>query len=306
MPPVDPLVDITVFAKARSDIGRAGAKERLAPGQRCIGIMTPGRLLLLVGAPKPGTVPDQFVEQVNALLPSDKPLHIAAISFTALDPLMRDKTKCIPMLGQLLGFAYVGHNVIAFEGHSSALEYALEGCDVLWIDSAMLPLLQRDWIDVACRMLPPEPRILVCERKTGQLLPVIKSNDTKGWRFSEQDGEASYVNCLLTTLAKNAPGQVQVAASHAVPDLAGLTNNPQQLEWIHALPFRYDALDATKVIDIIQRVSKLLPASPGAPSSGTLQAQLATEGGKREKVSFHLTLSLDTNGRQHLDIQKAA
>jgi hypothetical protein len=301
MPDVDIPPDTTVFARARTDIANAGVKERLAPGQHCLGILTPGRLLMIVNAPMHGSVPDQFVAQVKALLPSDKPLNITAISFTALDPLMKDKAKCIPMLGQLLGFAYVGHNVLVLEGHVSALEHALKGCDVLWIDSGMLPFLAEGWIDVVYRMMTSPPRILVSNRKTGQALTVIKSNDAKGWRYSEPDGEASYVNCLLTTLAKNSPVPVQVAADAVVPDLARFTSDPQQLAWIHDLPFRYDALDAAKVIGIIQRVSKL-PPPYGSPSSGTLTAQLATAGGKREKVSFRLTLTSDATGRHVLDI----
>lgn len=300
MPEVDIPVNAGVFAKARTDIANAGAKERLAPGQHCLGILTPGRLLMIVNAPMPGSVPDQFVAQVKALLASDKPLNITAIGFTALEPLMKDKAKCIPMLGQLLGFAYVGHNVLVFEGHTSALELGLQDCDVLWIDSAMLPFLEDGWIHVADRMMVP-PRILVCDRKNGQVRPVVKSNDAKGWRYSEPDGEASYLNCLLTTLAKNAPMPVHVAVSDPLPDLARFTSDPQQLAWIRGLPFRYDALDAAKVIRIIQQVSKL-PAPNGSPSSGTLMAQLATAGGKREKVSFRLTLASDADGRHVLDI----
>ena len=306
MPDVDVPGDIAaVFVKARTTVASAGTKEGLATGQRAIGILTPGRMVMLVPAPKPGGVPDQFVTQVRALLSSDKPLNIAAISFTALEPLMKDKAKSIPMLGQLLGFAYVGHNVLVFEGHPSALEHALRGADLLWIDSAMLPFLQKNWIDVTYRVLPPRPRIVVFDRKSGQLRPVVKSNEAQGWRFSEPDGEASYVNCLLATLAKNSPMPVHVAASHPLPDLAKLTSDPQQLNWIGSLPFRYDSLDAAKVIGIIQRVSKLPPPA-ATPSLGTLQAQLATAGGKREKVSFQLTLAKEPDGRQRLDIEKLA
>jgi hypothetical protein len=306
MPAVDVPAELpAVFAKARNDIANAGEKERLAAGQRCLGILTPGRLLMIVSAPRPGTVPEQFAAQVKALLPAEKPLNITAVSFTALDPLMRDKTKCIPMLGQLLGFAYVGHNVVVFEGHPSALESALEGCDVLWIDSAMLPFLQEDWVEVAYRVMGARPRILVYNRKTNHLLPVVKSDNEQGWRYSEPDGEASYVNCLLTTLAKTAPRTVQVAAGRRVPELGNLTRDPQQLEWIAGLPFRYDSLDADKVIGIIQRVSKWSPAE-GATSLGRLQAQLATEGGKREQVGFQLALSQDAEGKKQLDIEKTA
>lgn len=306
MPAVDVPADIAaVFVKARKDIANAGAKERLAPGQHCIGILTPGRLLMFVSAPKPGSVPDQFVAQVKALLPSDKPLKITAISFTALDPMMRDKTKCIPMLGQLLGFAYVGHNVLVFEGHPSALESSLKGSDVLWIDSGMLPFLQEDWVDAAYRALPARPRILIYNRQTNRLLPVVKSDNEQGWRYSEPDGEASYVNCLLTTLAKTPPRPVQVAEGLRVPDLTRLTSDQKQLEWIAGLPFQYDALDATKVIGILQRVSKWSPTE-GATALGMLQAQLATDAGNREKVAFQLTLTQDPAGTHRLDIEKAA
>src|SRR5438045_4408767 len=90
MSDVDIPVNTEVFAKARTDIANAGVKEGLAPGQHCLGILTPGRLLMIVNAPMPGNVPDQFVAQVKALLPTDKPLNITAIGFTALDPLMKD------------------------------------------------------------------------------------------------------------------------------------------------------------------------------------------------------------------------
>jgi hypothetical protein len=90
-----------------------------------------------------------------------------------------------------------------------------------------------------------------------------------------------------------------------VPELGNLTRDPQQLEWIAGLPFRYDSLDADKVIGIIQRVSKWSPAE-GATSLGRLQAQLATEGGKREQVGFQLALSQDAEGKKQLDIEKTA
>ena len=306
MPAVDVPADIgAVFEKARTAVANAGPQQGLASGQRCLGIVTPGRMVMIVPAPKPGSVPDQFVAQVKALLPASRPLNVTAISFTSLEPLRKDLAKCIPMLGQLLAFAYVGHNVLVFEGHSSAMEPALAGCDLFWIDSAMLPFLPSDWIDAAYRIMSPRPRILVHDRKTGRLLPVVRSNDAKGWRHSEPDGEASYVNCLLTTLAKTAPAPVQLAAPGPVPDLARLTNDPRELEWIGTLPFRYESLDAAKVIAIIQRASKL-PAPAGGPSTGTLQAELATAGGKRERVAFQLTLSEDAAGHPRLDIYKAA
>lgn len=306
MPEVDVPADVkSVFRKARAAVVNAGSKEGLAPGQRCIGIVTPGRMVMFLPAPKTGAVPDQFVAQVKALLPGDKPLNIAAISFTALEPLMQGKAKCIPMLGQLLGFAYIGHHVLVFEGHPTALEHAVADCDVLWIDSAMLPFLQKDWIDVAYRVMPDRPRIFVFDRKTTRLHATVKSQDPQGWRYSEPDGEASYINCLLTTLAKRSSIPVRVSANAPVPDLAQLTSDAKQLEWIQGLPFQYDRLDPAKAIGIMWQVAKLPPPA-AVPSKGILQAQVAIGAGKREKVSFHLTLSTDGDGRLCLDIQKAA
>ena len=299
MPEVDVRPDMEgLFAKARIEIASGG--------ERRVGIVTPGRLTMLVPAPRPGSIPKEFVAQVSQLLPSAQPLNITFVGYTQLEALMQDKAKCIPQLGQLLGFAYLGHNVIVFEGHPSAFEYAPRDIDVLMIDSGMLPLLQPDWVDVALRLMQPGAKILVQDRKTGRLQPVIKSKNAQGWRYGEPDGEASYANCLLTTLAKaGAAPPVHIASGAPLPGLAQFASDPAQLDWIAELPFRYDALDADKVIGILQRVAKWTPPENGE-SKGVLKAQLATGGGQRQAVSFDLTLGEDAAGRQRLEVVKSA
>src|SRR5579864_278821 len=299
MPEVDVRPDMEgLFAKARIEIASGG--------ERRVGIVTPGRLTMLVPAPRPGSIPKEFVAQVSQLLPSAKPLNITFVGYTQLEALMQDKAKCIPQLGQLLGFAYLGHSVIVFEGHSSAFEYALRDCDVLMIDSGMLPFLQPDWVDVALRLMRPGAKILVQDRKSGRLQPVIKSKNAQGWRFGEPDGEASYANCLLTTLAKaGAAPPAHIASGAPLPGLAQFASDPAQLDWIAELPFRYDTLDADKVIGILQRVVKWTPPENGE-SKGVLKAQLATGGGQRQAVSFDLTLGEDAAGKQRLEVVKSA
>lgn len=298
MPEVDVLPDMAgLFAKARIEIASGD--------ERRVGIVTPGRLTMLVPAPRPGSIPKEFVAQVSQLLPSAQPLNITFVGYTQLEALMQDKAKCIPQLGQLLGFAYIGHSVIVFEGHPSAFEYALRDIDVLMIDSGMLPLLQPDWVDVALRLVRPGAKIMVQDRKTGRLQPVIKSKNAPGWRYGEPDGEASYANCLLTTLAKaGAAPPVHIASGAPLPGLAQFASDPAQLDWIAELPFRYDALDADKVIGILQRVVKWTPPENGE-SRGVLKAQLATGGGQRQAVSFDLTLAKDAAGKQRLDVVKS-
>jgi len=305
-----PAVDIrpgmrVVFADARARVANPDPKVGLAPGQRCLGILTPGRMTMFVPAPKPGTVPPEFVQQVEQRLPAEPRLNVTAIAFTELQPLMQDMARCIPHLGQLLGFAYVGHNVIVFEGHSSAFEAAISDSGLVLIDSGMLPFLQKDWAEAAFRSAPAGCRVLMYRRETRHVLPVVRSRTAPGWRYGEPDGENSYVNCLLTTLARRPSLPVQVTTGDPAPDLLNLAASLEERDWASELPFNYGALDASKVIAAIQRFAKLGNVAPGQSVSGTLKTQLATGAGKTQPVSFQLRLSEDAEGRRSLTIERA-
>lgn len=303
MPEVDVRPNMAeFFAKVRTEVANASAAQGLAPNQHRIGIVTPGRMVLFVPAPRPGTVAAEHVALAKRLIPSDKPLNIAAIGYTQIEPLNEDQAKCLPFLGQLLGLAYVGHRIVVFEGHPSAFEPALQASDVLLIDSGMLPFLQKDWAEVAWRVMAPGSRILVHDRKTRVLRPVVRSKNAPGWRYGEPDGEASYINCLLTTLAKRTPLAIEVIAGQPVPDLATLTADPLQLAWIAELPFRYEALSAEKVIAIALKLGKWTKGSDGV-TTGILQTKLAI-GGQLQPVTFHMRLAKDTAGSYRLHVQK--
>jgi hypothetical protein len=74
-------------------------------------------------------------------MPPDPPLKISVISYTFIEALTTEIDKAIPFRGFLISWAYLGHSVIVFEGHPSAFESGVRDCDVLLIDSGMLPFI---------------------------------------------------------------------------------------------------------------------------------------------------------------------
>jgi hypothetical protein len=84
--------------------------------------------------------------------------------------LKTNTAKAIPFAGMLLGVAYIGHAVWAFEGHSSALAHGCRGADVLLVDSGMLPHLQLDWHAIASRAMRRQ-EIYIHDRNTFRLSP---------------------------------------------------------------------------------------------------------------------------------------
>jgi hypothetical protein len=276
-------------------------------GQRHVAVITPGRMISLAPAPPPNTMSEKDLAPVRSILPSETPLQITAISYTKLEAYMADttKTKCIPFLGFLLAFAYLGHNVIVFEGHPSALEFGVKSSDVLFIDSGMLPFLAENWAEVAFRAMKPTARVFVHERKNYQLLPVVKTKGPPGWRYSEPDGEASYTNMLLTTLARAnyKDKTISITSGQPLPNLKEFTTDAEELDYISTLPFRYDRLNADIVIKIIWDNSKPASFLDRFQSTRIFKARLAESEGKTRDVSFQLTRSKTGEGKQQLEIR---
>lgn len=279
-------------------------------GQRHVAVITPGRMISLAPAPPPNTMSEKDLASIRSILPSEKPLRITAISYTYLRAYMEDKTKtkCIPFLGFMLAFAYLGHNVIVFEGHPSALEFGVKNSDVLFIDSGMLPFLQENWSEVAFQSMNPNPSIFIHDRKFYVLLPVRKTNSPPGWRTTEPDGEASYTNLLLTYFAQtdDKSRKINITSGLPLPNLKEFTTNPEELEYISLLPFKYDKLDADTVIKIIWDTSS--PANfldfAGILKSKkrALKAKVVLSGNKTIELFFQLKLSRTSDGKQQLDI----
>ena len=305
MPGVDLLSDMdTLFDKARHSLLTGEyLSENDEKGQRAIAIVTPGRMTMLVPCPTPGSMSNKDVASMSQLMPPESPLNISVVSYTFLEALIQDKAKCIPFLGYLVAWGYIGHCVVVFEGHSSAFESGVRDCDVLLVDSGMLPFLQADWVEVAHRVMRSGAKIFVHERETFTLMPVAKSGNAQGWQYSEHDGEASYANCLLTTLAKGTRTSVKLTSGHELPNLADLASDPQDLDWIAGLPFKYDKLNADEIIDIITHAAKWRRYH-FFKTKGELQARLVTGPDEWKTVSFTLTLTKDAEGRRQLQIER--
>jgi len=227
-------------------------------------------------------------------LPSDLPRNVAVISNTGLftaakgkPPELAHVANAVPFLGYLISFSYSGHRVWIFEGHPSALAAGLEHAEVLLLDSGMLPFLQQDWMAVAQRVMDPPRRVLIYTRERPAIQRAVPASTPQAWAFGEPDGEASYINCLLTTLAKSGPGSAaEIMTAAPLPDLSKLTQDADELEWIANLPFRYDQLDAGKAIEVLTK-------NRGAsPDEWVIKSVLIAEGEQR-KCEFSLHLNVD-------------
>lgn len=310
MPKVDTSIDILpVVSSAREQISQGCPPETLrqlpglAKGTRCLAVVTPSRSLLFFPGPAPGGVPKCAADAVQELFPSQPRLNVSVIAHVESDLLQEDPNQFIPFFGMLHGITYCGHSVVVFEGHHSGLEGALHNCDVLLVDSGMLPFLQENWVTIAFTSMNSDARIFVHQRESFSLMPVARSRQAKGWRYSEFDGEASYANCLLTTLAKAEEASVEVISGRPVPNLAGLTSDPDELDWIEGLPFKYDRLDADRVMHLILRFAKWRWYEFWK-TRGVLRAQLATGAEGMAPVTFLLEIRKDSLGKRHLRIIK--
>jgi hypothetical protein len=259
-----------------------------------------------IPGPPAEAVSAEMLASLRGIIPPQPRQAITAIAFNdvvkqgALTP--RQMTSLIPFLGHLMGMAFDGHTVVVFEGHPSAFEAGVRNSDVLIIDSAMLPFLQKNWGTVAFGAMREGARILIHHRKSYSLLPVARAKTESGWRYTEPDGEASYANCLLTTMAKAPKRAVHIAAGSPLPDLAQIATDPGELEWISTLPFKYGQLDADQIIETLVRLAR--PDLPGSfGRSLTLTAKLATSGGQLRDMSFKLTEGRTSDGTRQLDIE---
>jgi hypothetical protein len=287
-----------LFAEARS----AAAKSL---DERGITFIGPNGSVIVLPAP-------QRSPEIDAQLPivpdisSDRPLNIAVIANTGFVTTVQGVpleveavAKAIPFLGTLISFCYASHRVWIFEGHSSTLAAGLQNAEILLVDSAMLPMLPSDWMSVAQSRMDPPRRVLIYSRERTALLPAVPASTPEGWSYSEPDGEASYVNCLLTTLAKSGAGaSAELVTDAPLPNLAGLTQNADELEWIASLPFQYDQLDACKAIELLAR-----SRTPSQNSNNEWHLKtLLVAAGKRRPCQFSLRLSAN-EAKQVLSIR---
>jgi hypothetical protein len=151
------------FAKVRANLA-AGFPQ--AAGQRSFAIITPTRDVIGHTCPAPERMPPDVILSVRQLLPPCPLAAISVISHAVQVQTTEDMVKCIPFLGYLGAFASIGHRVIVFEGHPSAFESGVRNTDVLLVDSGMLPFIQKDWLEVARRIMRPHSKVFLHDRAT--------------------------------------------------------------------------------------------------------------------------------------------
>ncbi len=160
MPEVDEPENLEkVFVSARQV-----AAKKADSGARQVVLVTPGRLLLMLECPlRMDRGPVQELEQFMPL-PARR---ISVIAFTELQQIgtsVRSVAQVIPFLGYVLGMSYIGHNVIIFEGHRTALKVGCKEADVLIVDEAMAGFLDPDWQAQAFSVMTENSRILIFGR----------------------------------------------------------------------------------------------------------------------------------------------
>ncbi len=162
MPEVDEVPNIEeVFEKARKAASGEG-EQSLETLARHVIVVT-GRMLMFQPCPPPGSMTQTQVASAEQMMSPKVKRNVAAIGYTELSALRTDISKAIPFFGFLIGFAYIGHAVWAFEGHPSALAAGCRNADVLIADGNMVPHLQNDWVAVASSVMR-KPEIYVHDR----------------------------------------------------------------------------------------------------------------------------------------------
>jgi len=161
MPQVDTMSHPeSVFTDARN-VGMGYKRPPGAhPSERYVALVTPGRLVMQMSCPLPGTRPPAVVMEIRERFPVEPPASIVVIALNELAAVREVKgaKRAIPFLDYLMDMGYAGHAVTIFEGHPTALKHGLRGGDLLIVDVAMIPFLQPDWQDVA-REVMRTPRV---------------------------------------------------------------------------------------------------------------------------------------------------
>jgi hypothetical protein len=131
---------------------------------------------------------------------------------------------------------------------------------------------------------------------------LVRSKGSDGTGESEPDGEPSYANCLLVTLARS-PGKTALLKSgQSVPNLETIATDPKDLAWIYGMPFNYTRLNSDIVMKIIFSVKgSLQPNLIGETKE--IIARMALSPCKSEVVRFQLRRTPLKEELQQLEIK---
>jgi hypothetical protein len=267
--------------------------------KRGVATVTPGRLIVLDPCPDRESVPEDELNSMGTMLPSKSPLNITAVSYTNIEALTTDMSKAIPFRGYLLAWATAGHNVIVFEGHPSAFESGVRDADVLLMDSGMLPFVQFNWVEAAQRVMRPEGKVFLHDRKTFTLSLFSKA---EGQSSPESDAEVNYGTLLLRSLMRAAQSSIDITAGEKVPDLLDLVSEFISRDFINRNVDR-DKVSAEKLIDSLLRKAGWRWYTP-FKTTGVLTLPVPLNDGSHGKWEFTLTLTKNAAGKRQLRIER--
>jgi hypothetical protein len=270
-------------------------------GQRAVAIITPGRLIMFSPCPEPNSMPEEAIAQQRSMMPPDPPLKISVISYTFVEALTIDIDKAIPFRGFLITWAYLGHSVIVFEGHPSAFESGARECDVLLVDSGMLPFIQLNWLDVASRVMNEGARIFLHERANYTLSQITFKPDAAQ---SKARAEVQYAKFLLQLLMRATRTSIEITSGVMVPDLVELITDPTDREWLEkTFSIERENLNTDSIIDHFLQLAGWRWYTP-FKTTGVLRSSVLTLNGRTADWHFNLTLRKDSAGRRQLVIER--
>ena len=276
----------------------AGDPE-LDHAKRGVAILTPGRLIVFDPCPERNSVPENELLPMLTMLPPKSPLNISVISYTRIEALTTDMNKAIPFRGYLLAWATAGHNVIVFEGHPSAFESGVRNADVLLMDSAMLPFVQFNWVEAAERVMRPEGKVFLHDRKTYTLSLFSKPEAQSS---PKSNLEANYGEFLLRGLMRAPQSSVEVTAGKMVPDLSDFVTDSIDRDWLNQNIER-DKVNAEKVINLLLHQGGWRWYNP-FKTTGVLQLPVPLTDGSFGTWEFTLTLTKNPFGKRQLRIER--
>jgi hypothetical protein len=176
----------------------------------------------------------------------------------------------------------------------------VRGCDVLFVDSGMLPFIQLNWIEWAGRVMNEGARIFVHDRATYTLSQIAIN---PGAAQSKARTEAQYAELLLRMLIIATRRSIEITSGTMVPDLAELIKDPAGRDWLSkSFAIEREKLDADSVIDRLLQRAGWRWYTP-FKREGVLRAAVTTYRRTGEWL-FNLTLRKDSAGRRQLLIER--
>jgi hypothetical protein len=160
--------------------------RRKAEGSHGVSVVRSELVHYIVPAPPQGTIGEQMIAGVKAVLNSEQPRNIAAIAPAdalagdpARPPALPEIARHVPFFGLLMGLAYLGHTVWIFEAVASLLADGCEDADVLIVDSNAIATLPSGWSENVSGVMR-NANILVYDRNRRKIGAMCTAGEVPG------------------------------------------------------------------------------------------------------------------------------